>query len=123
MQANARFGELLGYSPEELVGSSFVEFTYPEELEESQALFDGLISGDYRAIRWSDGMCGKTALYCWGQSSVSLIRNTAGAPVELVLVLEDITDRKLNEEALRESENRAPRTCREPSATRLGVPA
>jgi PAS domain-containing protein len=39
---NARWTELLGWEPEELIGSTFMELTHPDDLEATQAAFVGI---------------------------------------------------------------------------------
>jgi PAS domain S-box-containing protein len=97
---------LLGYEPEELVGSSPYEFFHPEDLaqiEKSHATILELpdISTVSYRIRRQDGS------YIWFETTSRSVRDPeSGNVVELMAVSRDITERKRVEEALRESEEK-----------------
>ena len=61
---NARWTELLGWEPEELIGSTFMELTHPDDLEATQAAFVGIFEApltkpfEYR-------LRGKNGQYSW----------------------------------------------------------
>ena len=91
---------VLGYSPEELRGSSSLEQIHPDDrervkraAEESRATGVGQTL-EYR-IRHKNGT--------WRvlESTASVIRNAKGAPEKFVIVNRDITERKSAQEALR----------------------
>jgi PAS domain S-box-containing protein len=97
---------LLGYEPEELVGSSAYEFFHPEDLaavEKSHTTIlevPDIYTVSYR-IRRKDGS------YIWFETTSRSVRDPdSGNVVELMAVSRDITDRKRVEEALRESEEK-----------------
>jgi PAS domain S-box-containing protein len=97
---------LLGYEPEELVGSSAYEFFDPEDLapvEKSHTTIlevPDIYTVSYR-IRRKDGS------YIWFETTSRSVRDPdSGNVVELMAVSRDITDRKRVEEALRESEEK-----------------
>jgi PAS domain S-box-containing protein len=43
LQSNPFFQQLLGYSPEEIIGHDIGQFTHPDDVENEQALFPGVI--------------------------------------------------------------------------------
>ena len=97
------YQKVLGYSQEELKGSSALEQVHPDDRERlKQASEEARRTGigkslEYR-IRHKDGT--------WRvlESTSSVIHNSAGEPEKLVIVNRDITDRKVASEALRMSE-------------------
>jgi two-component system, cell cycle sensor histidine kinase and response regulator CckA len=100
---SASYQRALGYSPEELEGSSAYEQIHPDDRERvKRAAAEARRSGagqtlDYR-FRHKDG----TWLVL--ESTSSVICNAVGTPEKLVIVNRDISERKRAEEALRRSE-------------------
>ncbi|HTA97346.1 MAG TPA: ATP-binding protein [Solirubrobacteraceae bacterium] len=76
--------------PQELRGGDFSALTHPDELEAFQSLTPKTIDGFQREIRFlrRDG----TAL--WGNLTLSLLRDEADVPRQVIGVLQDITGRK-----------------------------
>jgi PAS domain S-box-containing protein len=89
VDVNHAFSEMVGYSPEELRGGDFSALTHPDELEAFRALTPKTIEGFQREIRFlrRDG----TAM--WGYLTLSLLRDEAGIPSQVIGVLQDITTR------------------------------
>ncbi|WP_301665043.1 PAS domain S-box protein [Methanoculleus frigidifontis] len=106
IECNPRLLEMLGSRADELVGKHFTCYSCPDDLHPDVDLFRDLAAGrrdrytvERRYVR-SDGAI------LWGQRTVSLVRDGRGAPRFAVAMVEEITDRKQTEEALRESEMR-----------------
>ncbi|MEW6265757.1 MAG: PAS domain S-box protein [Thermodesulfobacteriota bacterium] len=94
---------ILGKTPEEMIGTSFAEHLYPEDLERLTAEFEDVLKNQghpsqYRVLDSSGGIR-------WVQSqSKPLLIN--GEVVGIQGILSDVTWLKQSEEALRESEER-----------------
>jgi two-component system, cell cycle sensor histidine kinase and response regulator CckA len=97
------YQKLLGYSPEELHGTSAFEQIHPDDRElvrmaADEAMRTGIGKTlDYR-IRHKNGS------WLVLESTSSVIRNDHGRPEKLVIVNRDISERKRTEDALRRSE-------------------
>jgi PAS domain S-box-containing protein len=92
-EVNDRFCQLVGRSREELLGLSFVEWTYPEELQASVENFERLVRDGTpffleKRYRRPDGK------EVWGESHVSPILDENGKCTEVMSVILDITARK-----------------------------
>ena len=103
---NDRFCELTGRTREELLaGLDCYAVTHPEDDQVTRSCIEALRNGaahysmDKRLLR-PDGTV------TWVASSVSAIRDDGGALLGAVAVLTDVTDRKLSEAAMRQSERR-----------------
>jgi len=100
--ANWRAAGMLGYdSPEELAGTNAFELFPPEEKQ--RAVTDvqkTLLSGGVRNMRYA--MLRKDGSRMWVELSSSLIGNGRGRSASFMTVAQDITERVLAEEALRE---------------------
>jgi len=106
IQANATFCRMLGYSEQELRAISWVELTHPgdeepflRKMEQWMKEPGGFLEAEKRYIHRS----GNTV---WARVRMSLVRSSGGRPLYFVVHVEDITERKRTEEALRESEER-----------------
>jgi PAS domain S-box-containing protein len=104
MLLNDQLCEILGYSRDELVGKKFYDFTHPDDREASLAAVRKLLAGEIsssliekRYIR-KDGVTVRVKVY------MSLVPHNEAR--YLVRVVEDITERILAQEKLRESEER-----------------
>lgn len=107
LRANSRFAEFLGYRSDEVLGMSFSQFTHSDEVDESASRYRRLaLESEPRSYQVERRYIRKDGTIVWGQSSVSLIPPGHGEESESLLVVDDVTSRKLGEEALRESEQR-----------------
>ncbi|HWI14813.1 MAG TPA: diguanylate cyclase, partial [Burkholderiales bacterium] len=95
---NRKFCDMLGRTPEELVGAPAGEI---EKGGEDDAHMTALLTGkiDAHAAEQKYESPGKVA---WGNSTVTLVRDDAGAPMYFLRVIEDITERKRLEANLTE---------------------
>src|SRR5262249_17447996 len=50
LQANRALGDMLGYTPEEMVGKSAQDVTHPDEYEREARLFTQLFDGQIRSV-------------------------------------------------------------------------
>ena len=107
---------LLGFSIEEMVGRSILDFIHTADVPKVQSHFerdenDSLISKvTYRAQH-------KNGYYVWLETIVKVIQNPKTRLAdELVTVSRDITDRKLAEEALREAHDKLEERVQERTA-------
>ncbi len=95
--------EILGYEPDELVGTAPVDMIHPEDSERVAEIYRAMAAGRERAsvtnrIRHRDGR------WVWVEVSFKLVRDPAGEPFEIVGMMRDITRRVDAQEALRESQ-------------------
>jgi len=102
LEVNPRACEITGYAEAELVGRPWTEITHPDEQERAAAHSRQLaISGrvsfsvEKRFVRRDGGVV-------WVNLTCTVVRDGGGAPDSLVLVLDDITERRTMEARLRE---------------------
>ncbi len=113
LRVNRRFGEILGYSPAELLRLSFQEITDPDYLESSLNGLRQLLAGKLKKLALEKRYRCRDGSYIWGNVTVSLVRTETGDPDYFISVIEDtnarqtaLRDRQAAELALRESEAR-----------------
>ena len=106
IEANDHFCQLLGYTREELLQKKWSELAHPDDLDRSLAELNKVIAGELDGYtvdrRWirKDGRVIDTVV------SVNCVRLDNGSPDYFVTLIQDVTERKRGEEALRASERR-----------------
>jgi PAS domain S-box-containing protein len=101
---NPSFCSMLGFSEEELRRKHCVDFSPPEDAEKDWAFFQQLRAGSIDRYQLEKRYFRRDGSLMWGRLSISLLNGRA-SPLVLAMV-EDITDKKEAEKAVRESEER-----------------
>lgn len=109
VRSNASLQRMLGYTPDELANLTFTEFTHPDDAATDWHLFQELIAGRRNQYQMEKRYYRADGTLVWGQLSVALLRDSDGRPSLALGMVEDITERKRAEEALRGSEGRLAR--------------
>jgi PAS domain S-box-containing protein len=105
LRVNDRFCQITGRSREELLGLRMQDITHAHDLPGNLPMFNGAAQGggsfeiEKRYVR-PDGSA------VWVHNSVTTVRDALGAPISTICVTIDISDRRIAEEKLRESEAR-----------------
>ena len=98
---------ILGYDPEELVGTKPIDFIHPEDTHRFQTTLDELYRGAIESALTTQRYRRKNGQYVWIEALFSLTRDHAEGPATgLVASLRDVSNRKQVEESLRISEER-----------------
>jgi len=97
--------EILGYEPDELVGTNPWELVHPEDIEALQK------EGQEKALQGMPALLSyrirkKSGEYAWFESVSQLLKDGAGNVLGFVTSSRDITERKRAEEALGQSEEK-----------------
>ena len=106
LNANDRLAALLGYQQKELLGKTLDELTLPEDRDASRELFDELLGGDLHEYSTEKRLVRKDGAPLWALVTGSLIRDRRGNPTHVILIVQDIDDRRRAERDLRRSEER-----------------
>lgn len=100
---NQRFCELLGYHRDELLGMGIHELTAPEDRQRSRDLNGKLDRGDLDSFHHEKRYLKKNGEPVWVHVTVSAIRNARREVVRAVGTVEDITERRRADRALRDA--------------------
>jgi len=100
LAANPVFEKMLGYTEEELRKLSFFDVTHGEHLEPNRALIRELLEGTRQQFQIEKQYRRKNGSVMWVRNNVSMVPETDRVPRFLMALSEDITERKLAEDAL-----------------------
>jgi two-component system cell cycle sensor histidine kinase/response regulator CckA len=103
-ESNRALEDMLGYSHEELQGMPFARITHPDDLAGEELLFAEMTAGRRDRYRLEKRYVRKDGAVVWGRLNVSLVRGPGGEPQFAIKMVEDITEHKRAEAALRESQ-------------------
>src|SRR6201997_1500237 len=101
---NPAFCSFLGFTEEELRNKHCVDFSPPEDAQKDWALFQQLKAGSIDHYQLEKRYFRRDGSLVWGRLSISLL-NSRPSPL-VVAMVEEITDKKTAEEAVRASEER-----------------
>jgi len=105
LQINQALCKIVGYSAEELKNKTFGDITHPDDLEEDWRNARKLAVGEIDTYTIEKRYVQKDRSSKWVNLTVSLMRDSDGAPKNFISVIEDISARKEVEQALLESED------------------
>jgi PAS domain S-box-containing protein len=105
-QFNDKLCEILGYSREELATKTWTELTHPNDLQADLTQFQRLLAAEIDGYELDKRFIRKDGSIVYTHISAKCVRDANGKIVDLVAMAQDITERKLSEEALRKSEER-----------------
>ncbi|MCL5020778.1 MAG: PAS domain S-box protein [Bacteroidetes bacterium] len=103
MRANPRFCYITGYDESELTGSSFQEITHAEDAGKDRSNLEKMLKGEIATYSTEKRYMRKDGRHVWVNLSAALVRGTDGEPLNIISIVQDISERKEAEELLRKS--------------------
>ena len=94
MRVNRAFGEMLGYSLEEIQTVNFAAITHADDLAESVECVRCLLAGEQDDWTMEKRYLAKDGREVWTLVNTRLQRDQAGAPLHFLTHVQDITERK-----------------------------
>ncbi len=101
LQVNAAYCRMLGYTEGELLARDFASLTHPDDLSLNLEMRDELLSGRRDSFVLEKRYLKKNGDVQWTRASVSATRTAGGEIATLLMIAEDIGERKLAELRLR----------------------
>ncbi|MEW6613490.1 MAG: PAS domain S-box protein [Pseudomonadota bacterium] len=100
---NDRFCEILGYERGELLQRSWMDVTYPEDVEDDLEHLGRILGNQVQHYTKRKRYIQKNGTPIWVNLTLSLVRTPAGEPKYFITVIEDITQTKQAEEELKKA--------------------
>jgi PAS domain S-box-containing protein len=99
LQVNQKFADVFGYTAAELQRLTFLQLTHPDDLAAAQETLDCLVTQRATDAVLEKRCLRKDGAVIWSLSTITIIKEVSGRPRCLIGIVEDITNRKLAEEA------------------------
>jgi PAS domain S-box-containing protein len=104
LQVNRTLCEIVGYDEPTLLAKTFQQITHPDDLARDMEAAQRLAAGDIRFYHMDKRYLHREGHAIWVRLTVSLVRDASGKPLNFVSQVEDISEARRTEQALRESE-------------------
>jgi len=101
LQVNNAICGIVGYTEQELLCKTFQEITHPDDLDSDLNYVRQLLAGEIQSYQMEKRYLHKQGQLVWVLLSVSLVRDSEGKPLHFVSQIQNITDRKQAEAALK----------------------
>lgn len=102
---NSTFSKMLGRTKDEILSGTWTENVYPDDKLLDQDKFKDMTLGNVDAYSIEKRFIRNDESIVWVRITLSLIRSDDGSPHYGAAVIEDITDLRKSDEALKESES------------------
>ncbi len=106
VRVNQKYCDIVGYTTEEMLGLTYQEITHPDDVEADLDSTRRILAGEMRSFSMEKRYVRKDGAIVWVNLTVSPMWEVGEHPEHHIAVVEDITERKLAEAALKESERR-----------------
>lgn len=105
-RVNQAMCDLVRYTEQELLVLSSVHITHPDDHAADEAALVQLLSGEQAAVTVEKRFLTADGDMVWATQSASLMRAEDGSPLRFIMQIQDITERKDQEQALAEERRR-----------------
>lgn len=101
LRVNHSLCDIVGYGETELLESDFQAITHEEDLGNDLAQIYRMMSGEIHTCQVEKRYLHKDGHDVWALTSISLVRDAQGSPLHFIFQIEDVTERKRAEGAIK----------------------
>jgi diguanylate cyclase (GGDEF)-like protein/PAS domain S-box-containing protein len=101
IDSNPAIQKLLGQSHGELKGRRTAEFVHPDDRSDARAAYQAMVDNDRSSVRMQHRFVGRDGEVVWVDASASVVRDSDGHKSFAIGMMQDVTQRKEAEAALR----------------------
>ncbi|HEY9603337.1 MAG TPA: PAS domain S-box protein [Allocoleopsis sp.] len=105
LRVNQKFCDIVGYTQEELLARTLQDITVPDDWDVNRDRERSLLEGDIPNYLMENRYIRKDGQIVWVEQTVSVVWQPTGEPKYCVVVVTDISDRKLAEAEIRQTRN------------------
>ena len=106
LRVNNAFCRMLGYSEAEMLSRTVYDLTHPDDVGLDVSQRKRCLAGEIETYQLEKRYFHKDGHLMWGNMTNSLVRDADRTPLYFIVQVQDITELKLKEQVLRESEER-----------------
>jgi PAS domain S-box-containing protein len=106
IRCNNAMCRFLGYTENEMIGKAVADVTYPEDLEIGMDVLKKMKEGNGQSQTFQKRYLRKDGNFIWGEITISVVKDINNKPLYLLPIIQDINERKMAEESLKESEEK-----------------
>ena len=100
LRVNDELVRLTGYTHDELLATSFISITHPDDQSAGRSLIRRMLTGGQRTFAVEKRYVHKSGSVVWVTVSASLVSDDQARPLYLIAQIQDITERKRAEQLL-----------------------
>jgi diguanylate cyclase (GGDEF)-like protein/PAS domain S-box-containing protein len=100
LRVNSRLCRLVGYERDELLGLRFADITHPDDIGVDFAQIGELLAGVRPGYELDKRYIRRDGRQIWAHLTVALVRSAEGEPLFLITQVQDVTERRRNEDQL-----------------------
>jgi len=104
IECNATFADMIGYDCEAILGSAMARFTHPDDRAEGARKVRDFLDGERESLDFEKRLIHRDGTAVWCRMTLSYLPEPGGRRDHVIGVIENITDRKIAQQSLRESE-------------------
>jgi PAS domain S-box-containing protein len=100
IRTNKAFSASMGYEAEELIGKTISEVTHPDDIQIGMSDMSAILKAEIVTSQIQKRYLTKDGQIVWGETMISLVRDSSGNPQYFLAIIQDITERKKAEESV-----------------------
>ncbi|MFH1196124.1 MAG: PAS domain S-box protein [bacterium] len=106
LEFNEAYSRMVGYSLEELKALRSENYTHSDDIDITLSNMQKIVSGEADVVRYEKRYLNKDGSIVWGNVCLQPLKSSDGKILSILGTISDITDRKIAEDALKESEEK-----------------